>query len=132
MDAGAVSTAHLESVQRGERLMDRQSQCDRRRIRAPTHKTEYSIDRAEAIASDRPNRVLEIDERCVELFELVPPDGAVGVKCSFESGNLEIQTGDEIGDLRGEAHDLDERPHSGNTAQEQVAALHVSGRFGHR
>ena len=112
--------------------MDRKSHCDRRRIRTPTHKTEYSIDSTEAIASDRPNRVLEIDERCIELFEFVPPDGAVGIERCFEGRNLEIETGDEISDLRGEAHDLDERPHSGNTAQEQVAALHVSGRFGHR
>ena len=111
--------------------MYRESQCDRCGIGSLAHQGHNAVGRPEAISTHRPHRVLQVDERGVELLEFSAADRGVSIERDLEGRDLQIQAGNEIGDLGSQPDHLDERPHAGNAAQEQVRGLHQLGRLCH-
>ena len=81
---GRVATAHLQPIDRGERLLDREV-----RPRPPSTARDRRARRraggAESIVADRPERILEIDETGVGQLECAASrPGGVGVEWRFD------------------------------------------------
>ncbi len=71
VDARRVAAAHLEPIERRERLLDRQIGGQRALTRITTGEQQHLTRRAQPIVTHRPQRVAQGDRLDAALFELV-------------------------------------------------------------
>ena len=133
MESCTVTTAHLEPVEGRERLMHREPDADRRRIRPETHQLDDTVGGAESIPTHGPGRILEFDERGVDRLQFRSERGpdagserssdhrSVGVEQRLEGGDLPVDTRDQGRDTRRRTRHLDEQTHTCHAAQQRIS-----------
>ena len=86
-EAGRVAASHLEPVERAEGLLDRRADLDGRPRRAGAHKLAHLLGGREAVPLDGPQRVLQVQDRGVDLLEGVVARRPVEVEAHLGGGH---------------------------------------------
>ncbi len=128
VQAGAVATADLETIEGRERVLDGQHGGQLGGGRVGTAQIGHGPGGAEAVATDGPRRVLQPDDGGVERFERAA-GRPTGVEFGLEPNDLPVDGAELLTDASGQQLVLEQRLHAGEAAQQSIDRLQQAGRL---
>jgi hypothetical protein len=126
VDAGGVAAAHLEPVERRQRLLDGEVGRRCAEPRAAARECGDLARGAQAVVSDRPERVAERDRCRVAAFELVGRQLGT-LQRSVDRVGDGVELVETAGDRGDQLELIAERDHAGEALEQRVGALDRSG-----
>jgi hypothetical protein len=130
MQPSAVTSAHFEAIECRERLVNRESNRNRGRMkwlacsRDTIKETSHTLGGSEAIALHCPDGVFEVHDSGVQSLEFDPNQSnvpiRVRVKTVLKFDNLSGKTIDQRDDRRTKARDFKQGPNSCDPAKQLI------------
>ena len=130
VDTGGVAAPHLEAVEGGQGLLDRCVGGDGGGACAWSGQVAHGPGRAETVAAQRPDGVLEVDHGGVDVFQRPAREPqAAGIQVGLGGRDPALEAADALTHLFGEGVVLQEGAHTGHAPQRLVDGGDPRGRL---